>query len=69
ISELGEVNTDIKIKDDMVSYIDTDSVFIMLGHFLDQVLTNEDWKEIDEEKIIEIILEVSAIVEKYVNDC
>jgi DNA polymerase elongation subunit (family B) len=62
------IDTTKTLEDDYVAYIDTDSVFIKVGHFLDQVLTNE-WKSLDQELIIDGILKISKIVEDYVNEC
>jgi DNA polymerase elongation subunit (family B) len=53
--------------DDFVAYIDTDSVFIRMGHFIDNVI-GDAWQALDEELIIENILKLSKIVETYVND-
>lgn len=66
--EDGTVDVTVEMDDDMVSYIDTDSLFIRMGHFLDKVLSN-DWKSLDEEIVIEAILKLSKIIETYVNDC
>lgn len=63
-----EVTLNTELDDDFVAYIDTDSVFIRIGQFLDKVLSN-DWKALDEELIIENILKLSEIIEMYVNDC
>jgi len=72
LSRLGDVDTSKVVDNDQVAYIDTDSVFITLGNFLDQVITNPDgdWKKVlPEETIIDVILKVSKIVETYINDC
>jgi DNA polymerase elongation subunit (family B) len=63
-----DVNSYVDWTEDFVAYIDTDSVFIRMGAFLDLVLSN-DWKSLDEELIIESILGMSKIAETYVNDC
>lgn len=71
LGRLGNVKmSDIK-NFDGVAYIDTDSVFIKLGQFLDLVIDREDgdWKEVvEEETIIETILNLSKIVETYINN-
>lgn len=68
LSKLGKVNKDSEINEDMVSYIDTDSVFIKVGKFIDEVIGGT-WKtDTEEEEIIDIILKISKIIENYVND-
>jgi len=69
LSRLGKVDTNIKIEGDLVAYIDTDSVFIKLGHFIDQIMGTEWKKELDDELITEVILNISKIIENYVNEC
>lgn len=68
VKGFGEVKENEELRDDFVAYIDTDSVFITLGRFLDQVIVG-DWKSGDEEKIIESMLKLSKHIETYVNDC
>jgi len=68
LNRLGEVDTDFNIIEDMVSYIDTDSVFIKLGAFVDKVVGG-DWKTAYEQELIsDTILALSKHVETYVND-
>ena len=69
LSKLGEIDITKDIHGDRVAYIDTDSVFITIGDFIDQLI-GSDWKtDIPQEEIIEIILKLSGIIEQYVNDC
>ena len=52
-----------------ISYIDTDSLFIRLREFLNQQgITDKQWLSIDEDNRIEILLEISKIIENNVND-
>jgi len=68
IRELGECNLE-DVPEDMVAYIDTDSVFIKLGQFIDRVVGG-DWKTAhDQEFISDRILSLSKHLETYVNDC
>ena len=53
-----------EIDEDMVAYIDTDSLFIRLGHYFQGM---EDWENGDDAKKIEIILSFSKQLEDYVN--
>jgi DNA polymerase elongation subunit (family B) len=69
LSKLGDIDTTKDIQGDLVAYIDTDSVFIKVGEFIDQLIGFE-WKtQKSDEEITEIILNVSKIIENYVNDC
>ncbi len=69
LSKLGDIDTTKEIDGDLVAYIDTDSVFITIGKFIDQLI-GTDWKTtIPEEEIIEVVLKISGIIEQYVNDC
>ena len=55
-----------KIKD-LIYYIDTDSLFIGIGEFLDDNLGTK-WRELPEEKIIDFIRQISNVIKDYVND-
>lgn len=68
LSKLGEYDTTVDFTEDMVAYIDTDSVFIRLGHFLDRVM-KDDYRHYEDDHIIAVILELSKEIECYVNDC
>ena len=69
LNQLGTVDTEFNIIEDMVAYIDTDSVFIKLGAFVDKVVGGE-WKTAHEQDVIsDIILALSKHIETYVNDC
>ena len=52
------------IADDMIAYIDTDSLFIRLGHYFQGM---DDWENGDDDKKIEIILSFAKQLEEYVN--
>lgn len=54
------------IEDDMVAYIDTDSLFIKLGYFFDEILP--EWKEMDDDAKISKVLDFSKKIEKYVDE-
>jgi DNA polymerase elongation subunit (family B) len=51
--------------DDMVAYIDTDSLFIRLGHYFTGM---DDWENGDDASKIKLILDFSKQLEKYVNE-
>jgi DNA polymerase elongation subunit (family B) len=53
------------VEEDMVAYIDTDSLFIRLGHYFEGM---EDFENADDQGKIAIILSFSAQLEKMVND-
>jgi DNA polymerase elongation subunit (family B) len=52
------------MNEDMVAYIDTDSLFIKLGYYFSQF---DWWVDYSDDEKIEKILEFSAELEKYVN--
>jgi len=54
---------------DFVAYIDTDSLFVMLGLWIETNLNDpNDWKLLPDEKKIEIIKEISRVIEDEVNE-
>ncbi len=63
VNEWFRQNADIE--EDMVAYIDTDSLFIRLGHYFKDI---EDFTNADDQGKIAMILDFSAMLEKYVND-
>lgn len=67
INNFGDVKMDENTNGDFVAYIDTDSVFIKLGSFIDQIVGG-NWKDGNEELIIESMLKLSKHIETYVND-
>lgn len=50
---------------DYVAYCDTDSLYIRVGDYLD--LIDKSWRRIPYEKKIELILEISDNIQRYVN--
>jgi len=73
VNLIGEISEDPffenppKNDEDWVAYIDTDSVFIRLGDFLNH-LVGESWEKIDDKRKIEFIMRISIIIENFVND-
>ena len=54
---------------DFVAYIDTDSLFVMLGEWIETNLKNpDDWKKLPDENKIEIIKKISRVIEDEVNE-
>lgn len=54
---------------DFVAYIDTDSLFIKFEEFLlTKGMNKEKWLSLDDETKIDIIIRLSKLVEKYVDD-
>jgi DNA polymerase elongation subunit (family B) len=54
---------------DFVAYIDTDSLFVMLGSWIENNLINpDDWKQLSDEKKIDIIKKISRVIEDEVNE-
>lgn len=69
MKNFGEYNERTRITQDMVAYVDTDSVFIRFGHFMERAM-GEGWdKKLEEEETIQIIIKMSQIVQDFVNDC
>ena len=58
-----EGNNDRK---DYIAYIDTDSLFVKLGEWIQDV-RSDVWEEIDDDEKIELIKDISATMEKYVD--
>jgi DNA polymerase elongation subunit (family B) len=56
-----------EIKNDMVAYGDTDSLYVKMGYFMD-VVGGKIWQELDEKKKIHYLIRVSRIVYEYIND-
>lgn len=53
---------------DYITYSDTDSIFIRCRDFLkDQGITDEIWNGYDQDKQIDMILDLSSVIEDYVN--
>lgn len=71
VSVLKEIDPnckcDVKYKEDFVCYIDTDSIFIMMGKFLEKTV-GERWNLLDDERKIHFILKLSRVIEDYVNE-
>jgi DNA polymerase elongation subunit (family B) len=59
-----EFNTERK---DYVKYIDTDSLFVGLGEWINDI-NSSLWKEISNDEKIEFIKEISALMEKYIDN-
>jgi DNA polymerase elongation subunit (family B) len=58
------------MKNDYVAYCDTDSLFVKCKDFLfDNGMTNDIWEQYSEEERVGIILNLSSIIESYVNEC
>lgn len=56
-------------KEEYISYIDTDSLFIRLGHFLNQQNVDiEVWDSLDKDTRIKYLLKLSKYIEKNIND-
>jgi hypothetical protein len=56
-------------KEQYVSYIDTDSLFIRLGHFLKQQGVNIDiWRSLNKDTKVEYLLKLSKYIENNIND-
>lgn len=64
----NEYFKELGIDEDMVAYIDTDSLFIRLGKYFEFKLGEEKWESLNDEKKIEMILDFSKEIEKYVNN-
>jgi len=51
---------------DFVKYIDTDSLFVGLGEWIKDI-NSSLWEEIDDDEKIELIKEISALMEQYID--
>lgn len=58
-----EFNTD---RNDYVCYIDTDSLFVKLGQWVRDIKSSI-WDELDDDEKIELIKDISAMMEKYID--
>jgi DNA polymerase elongation subunit (family B) len=52
---------------DYIAYIDTDSLFVKLGEWVDDI-RSDVWEELDDDGRIELIKEISAMMEKYIDE-
>lgn len=55
------------LPEDLVAYIDTDSLFIMLGTYMCRIY-GEKWDNLTDDQKVEIILKEAKEIEKYVNN-
>jgi DNA polymerase elongation subunit (family B) len=53
---------------DYICYIDTDSLYINLGKFIENNIGTECWQSLCDEKKITVIKKLNTIVENHVND-
>lgn len=53
---------------DFVAYVDTDSLYIRLGLFIEHNVGKENWEKLTEDDKISIIKEINDIIEHHVND-
>lgn len=69
LDEIGGYEKKYFEKDDYVSYIDTDSVFLCMERFITRHIEDENrWYNLSDQEKIEYILRISKEIEKYVNE-
>lgn len=68
VEKFGSIDFNAEISEDMVAYVDTDSVFIKFGYFMDSVLKDKWDEKFGESETIDLIIQLSKIAENYVND-
>lgn len=55
-------------KKDYVAYIDTDSLFVRLGQWIEDRGYKEEWNVLDDNEKVEVIKKISASTERYIDD-
>lgn len=53
---------------DFVAYCDTDSLFIRMGHFMENNIGKEKWDSMTDSEKISIIKRMTDVIEQHVND-